>query len=161
MGRSKQTQRQLWSPQVGWGRGARRWASLIGWAVCGAVLWAAGTVAGAAWAQGVGEASGEVVRAGSPGVGAKAAYRLRAGRFLAGAGGVRGGTWGRSGSRGRRGSGGARPGAAAVSDQFRSQTVALSGVGVARPGVSLAPTGTLGLLATPVGQSSSAQTVTL
>src|ERR1700692_4722630 len=89
MGRSKQTQRQLWSPQAAWGRGARRWASLIGWAVCGVLLWeAAGREVGAAWAQGVSEASGtqaEVVRAGSPGMGAgAAAYRLRAGRFLAG-----------------------------------------------------------------------------
>ena len=52
-------------------------------------------------------------------------------------------------------------GALAVSDQFRTQTVALNGVGVAPPGVSLSPVGPLVFAATPVGMGSAAQTVTL
>ena len=48
-----------------------------------------------------------------------------------------------------------------VSDQFRSQTVALSSFGVAPPGVSLSPTGGLTFAATGVSQSSPPQTITL
>jgi hypothetical protein len=48
-----------------------------------------------------------------------------------------------------------------VSDQFRSQTVALNGIGVAPPGVSLSPISSLTFPATPVGTSAVAQTVTL
>ncbi len=48
-----------------------------------------------------------------------------------------------------------------VSDEYRTQTVALSGVGVAPPGVSLAPASGLSFAATGVGLSSAAQTVTL
>jgi len=56
---------------------------------------------------------------------------------------------------------GQETGTLTVSDQFRSQTVALTGVGTAAPGVSLAPLGTVAFGATGVGQSSAAQTVTL
>jgi hypothetical protein len=56
---------------------------------------------------------------------------------------------------------GQETGTLTVSDQFRSQIVALNGVGTAAPGVSLAPTGTVAFAAMPVGQSSAAQTVTL
>ena len=48
-----------------------------------------------------------------------------------------------------------------VSDQFRSQTVALSGSGLAPPGVSLAPFSVLSFAATGVGIVSAGQTVTL
>jgi hypothetical protein len=47
-----------------------------------------------------------------------------------------------------------------VSDQLRSQTVALSGTGVAPPTVAVAP-GALTFAATPVGGSSAAQTVAI
>ena len=56
---------------------------------------------------------------------------------------------------------GQQSGVLAISDQFRSQRVALTGVGVAPPGVSLAPLGGLGFGAVGVGLSSAAQTVTL
>jgi hypothetical protein len=56
---------------------------------------------------------------------------------------------------------GAESGAMTISDQFRSQTVALSGTGLAPPGVSLSPIGGLTFAATAVGSSAAAQTVTL
>jgi hypothetical protein len=49
----------------------------------------------------------------------------------------------------------------AVSDQYRTQTVALTGIGVAPPGVSLSPFSTVTFPATGVGVTSAAQTVTL
>ncbi|HWW98871.1 MAG TPA: choice-of-anchor D domain-containing protein, partial [Edaphobacter sp.] len=49
----------------------------------------------------------------------------------------------------------------AVSDQYRTQTISLSGIGVAPPGVSLSPFSTVTFPATGVGISSAAQTVTL
>jgi hypothetical protein len=52
-------------------------------------------------------------------------------------------------------------GSMTVADQFRTQTVALSGLGVAPAGVSLSPVGTVGFVATGVGLSAAAQTVTL
>jgi hypothetical protein len=55
---------------------------------------------------------------------------------------------------------GARTATLTVTDQFRSQTVALSGTGVAPPGVSLSPT-SLSFPATGVGLSAPAQTLTL
>ena len=55
---------------------------------------------------------------------------------------------------------GARSGALTISDQFRSQTVLLNGIGVAPPGVSLSPNA-LSFAATGVGLSSLAQTLTL
>jgi hypothetical protein len=48
-----------------------------------------------------------------------------------------------------------------VSDQFRTQTVTLNGVGVAPPGVSLAPFSTITFPATGVGVTSATQTATL
>jgi hypothetical protein len=48
-----------------------------------------------------------------------------------------------------------------VSDQYRAQTITLSGTGVAPPGVSLAPFSTVTFPATGVGITSAAQTVTL
>jgi hypothetical protein len=48
-----------------------------------------------------------------------------------------------------------------VSDQFRSQTVALNGTSIAPPGVSLSPISSLTFPATAVGTSAIAQTVTL
>jgi hypothetical protein len=48
-----------------------------------------------------------------------------------------------------------------VTDQFRTQSVALSGMGVAPPGVSLSPVGAIAFGATAVGATSAAQTVTL
>jgi hypothetical protein len=48
-----------------------------------------------------------------------------------------------------------------VSDQYRTQTVTLSGTGVAPPGVSLAPFSTVTFPATGVGVTAAAQTVTL
>ena len=48
-----------------------------------------------------------------------------------------------------------------VSDQYRSQTVALSGSGVAPPGVSLSPLSTVTFAPTGVGLIAPAQTVTL
>ena len=56
---------------------------------------------------------------------------------------------------------GAESGTLVISDQFRSQTVNLNGTGVAPPGVSLAPSGTLSFAATGVGMLSEAQMVTL
>ncbi len=55
---------------------------------------------------------------------------------------------------------GTRTATVTVTDQFRSQTVALSGTGVAPPGVSLNPT-SLSFPATGVGLSAPAQTLTL
>ena len=49
----------------------------------------------------------------------------------------------------------------AVSDQYRTQTVTLNGIGLAPPGVSLSPFSTVTFPATGVGISSAAQTVTL
>jgi len=48
-----------------------------------------------------------------------------------------------------------------VSDEYRSQSVALSGTGVAPPGVSLSPIYTLDFPTTGVGQTALPQTVTL
>jgi hypothetical protein len=56
---------------------------------------------------------------------------------------------------------GAQTGTLVVADQFRAQTVSLSGVGLAPPGVSLSPTNGLVFAATGVGQTAAAQTVTL
>ncbi len=56
---------------------------------------------------------------------------------------------------------GQQAGVLQVSDQFRTQTVALSGLGVAPAGVSLAPVGGLGFGAVAVGTMSTVQTVTL
>jgi len=56
---------------------------------------------------------------------------------------------------------GAGVGVLTVSDEFRSQTVALNGVGVAPAGVSLSPVGTVSYAATGVGLTAAAQTVTL
>ena len=55
---------------------------------------------------------------------------------------------------------GTRTATVTVTDQFRSQTVALSGIGVAPPGVSLSPA-SLSFPATGVGLSAPAQTLTL
>ena len=55
---------------------------------------------------------------------------------------------------------GARSATVTITDQFRSQTVALSGIGVAPPGVSLSPA-SLSFSATGVGLSAPAQTLTL
>jgi hypothetical protein len=52
-------------------------------------------------------------------------------------------------------------GALTVSDQYRSQTVALSGTGVAPPGVSLSPVSTLDFSSVGVDLTSGAKTVTL
>jgi hypothetical protein len=56
---------------------------------------------------------------------------------------------------------GAETGVLTVADEFRSQAVGLSGVGVAPQGVSLAPTVGLSFGATGVGVTSAAQMVTL
>ena len=56
---------------------------------------------------------------------------------------------------------GAETGVLAISDQYRTQTVALGGTGIAPAGVSLAPTSGLSFADTAVGSSSAAQTVTL
>ncbi len=56
---------------------------------------------------------------------------------------------------------GASTGLLTVSDQFRSQTVALTGSGLPAPGVSLTPAAGLTFAATGVAQLSAAQTVTL
>jgi hypothetical protein len=53
------------------------------------------------------------------------------------------------------------PGVLTVSDEYRSQTIPLSGTGVAPLGVSLSPASTLNFPATGVGQSALSQTVTL
>ncbi len=55
---------------------------------------------------------------------------------------------------------GARTATVTVTDQFRSQTVVLTGTGIAPPGVSLSPT-SLSFPATGVGLSAPAQTLTL
>lgn len=52
-------------------------------------------------------------------------------------------------------------GVLSVSDQYRTQTIALSGTGVAPPGVTVSPVGGLVFGATAVGSSASAQMVTL
>jgi hypothetical protein len=56
---------------------------------------------------------------------------------------------------------GANVGSLTVSDQFRSQTIALSGTGVAPAEVSLSPVGMMNFAATGVGLMAMAQTVTL
>jgi len=56
---------------------------------------------------------------------------------------------------------GPETGVLTVSDQYRSQTVALSGTGVAPPGVSLSPYSTVVFAPTGVGLIAAAQTVTL
>lgn len=56
---------------------------------------------------------------------------------------------------------GARTGVLTVSDTYRTQTVVLSGTGVAPPGVSLSPVSTMGFGALGVGQTALAQTATL
>ncbi len=56
---------------------------------------------------------------------------------------------------------GAETGVLTVTDQFRSQTVALSGTGLAPPGVSLSPVGGLSFGAVGIGLSGAAQTITL
>lgn len=56
---------------------------------------------------------------------------------------------------------GARSGVLTVSDEYRSQTVALNGTGVAPPGVSVSPLGPVTFGATAVGATSTAQTITL
>lgn len=56
---------------------------------------------------------------------------------------------------------GALSGSLAVSDQYRTQTVTLSGTGTAPPGVSLAPFSAVAFSPTGVGVQSAAQTVTL
>ncbi|HTC76685.1 MAG TPA: choice-of-anchor D domain-containing protein [Edaphobacter sp.] len=48
-----------------------------------------------------------------------------------------------------------------VSDQYRAQTVTLTGIGLAPPGVSLSPFATVSFPATGVGIQAAAQTVTL
>ena len=52
-------------------------------------------------------------------------------------------------------------GTLSISDQYRTQTVALNGTGIAPPGVSLAPFSTVVFPATGVGVQSASQTVTL
>jgi hypothetical protein len=52
-------------------------------------------------------------------------------------------------------------GVLSVSDQYRTQTVALNGIGIAPPGVSLAPFSTVVFPPTGVGLQSPSQTVTL
>jgi len=56
---------------------------------------------------------------------------------------------------------GAGVGVLTVGDEYRSQTVALSGTGVAPAGVSLSPVGAMTFSATGVGLASAAQTLTL
>jgi hypothetical protein len=56
---------------------------------------------------------------------------------------------------------GAITGSLAVSDQYRTQTVALNGTGVAPPGVSLSPVSIITFPATGVGVTSATQTVVL
>jgi hypothetical protein len=56
---------------------------------------------------------------------------------------------------------GQQTGMLTITDQFRSQTVLLSGTGLAPPGVSLSPVNGLAFGATGVGLSAAAQTVTL
>ncbi|MGD0443264.1 MAG: choice-of-anchor D domain-containing protein [Edaphobacter sp.] len=52
-------------------------------------------------------------------------------------------------------------GVLSVTDQYRTQTVTLSGTGLAPPGVSLSPFSTVAFAATGVGLTAAAQTVTL
>ena len=52
-------------------------------------------------------------------------------------------------------------GSLAISDQYRTQSIMLSGTGIAPPGVSLSPVSTITFPATGVGVTSAAQTVTL
>jgi hypothetical protein len=56
---------------------------------------------------------------------------------------------------------GTETGVLSVADELRTQTVSLAGTGIAPPGVSLAPNGGLAFGATPVGQTSTGQIVTL
>ncbi len=56
---------------------------------------------------------------------------------------------------------GSQTGVLTVSDQFRTQTIALSGTGLAPPGVSLAPVGGLAFGSVGVATSGGTQTVTL
>jgi large repetitive protein len=56
---------------------------------------------------------------------------------------------------------GAITGSLTVSDQYRTQTVTLNGIGVAPPGVSLAPFSTIAFPATGVGITAPARLVTL
>jgi hypothetical protein len=56
---------------------------------------------------------------------------------------------------------GTQAGVLTIADQYRSQTVTLSGTGIAPPGVSLSPLFGMSLSATGVGLSSAPQTVTL
>jgi hypothetical protein len=56
---------------------------------------------------------------------------------------------------------GAETGVLTVTDQFRSQTVTLTGMGLAPPGVSLSPVGGLSFGAVGLGLSGTAQTITL
>jgi hypothetical protein len=56
---------------------------------------------------------------------------------------------------------GLNTGVLTVSDEYRTQTIALSGAGVAPPGVSLSPLYTLNFPDTGVGQTALPQTVTL
>ncbi|GAC1419938.1 MAG: hypothetical protein NVSMB62_13290 [Acidobacteriaceae bacterium] len=56
---------------------------------------------------------------------------------------------------------GPQTGTLTVSDQYRSQSVTLSGTGVAPPGVSLSPAARLDFGAIGIGSTSAAQTVTL
>lgn len=56
---------------------------------------------------------------------------------------------------------GVQQGVLVVSDQFRSQMVSLNGTGVAPPGVSLSPSGSVSFPATAVGVQSAVQSVTL
>ena len=56
---------------------------------------------------------------------------------------------------------GAGSGVLLVSDQFRTQSVNLNGIGVAPPGVSLSPSGSLSFAATAVGAHSSVLSLTL
>jgi hypothetical protein len=56
---------------------------------------------------------------------------------------------------------GAGPGVLTVTDTYRSQTVTLSGTGVAPPGVSLSPVSAMTFVATGVGLNAAPQTVVL
>jgi hypothetical protein len=56
---------------------------------------------------------------------------------------------------------GAETGTLSVTDEFRTQSVALVGTGLAPPGLSISPTGSLAFAALAVGQTSAGQAVTL
>jgi hypothetical protein len=56
---------------------------------------------------------------------------------------------------------GSAAGTLVVSDVLRSQTVSLSGIGLAPPGVSLSPSVSVSFAATPVGQASAPQLITV